>query len=918
MGKVLERKPGRAPQNATHRMVIGFTAAFGICASVAFAGNGKILPPDLAPSIANRIELEIHLGAPAGPDQIALLKQQMRATNRTICDMTDANFRISKVTATQGDATQASGDVWWYPNLGRAQAVGVGQFGSGPGVHVLMYGYQPIASQTHFDGNTLAHELGHHVFGLLDQYAEGPRGVSFDGPDTLPGSLTGVSIGPFFRTIYGGSLFLMQQSGGMLDATRNNTIMQQSMGQVCINSRMGDPDFGKVRSDVNPLYWRDFTCLSNADCGLDQVCQTPDSGISAFDTVQRSSELSVRQNYDLVRGTLGNAAPTEGIEARELVLEGLFATDETPPCAEGNTDAPPRPDLGQQCGRSDNNMLSCDPLVAATNGSRCRRCLLDKNTCAAFDTCGDGKVDADEECDTKGDTNVTVKACADLGLSGGNVRCGAFCVFDTSACSPTLTPPLDTTTLATAAASSTFWTATQAYDHKGVIAHPPSFADNDKLTPLDFDQVGMSAHAVYVFATQQTRTFDVPSDILTPPSGAHEIWSLVFAADGAEFGRASGSFTPLGTYKIELIDAKFADMKGLPRVNVLSGPPSLFLGFTAPQGTETPTGAFTRNPGVTVTLATKLQNLVLVTDFASNVSNGHFPNRIWPRGTLYARNGVSNDNREIPQYPAVGDALRAKISFSDATGRYESSDQTNSLLEGALSTIDLNIPGFPALTPAQVTTNQNLLAMGGPAALSDHFKSDWEVLTTVIPARWPGINVTAPSPLPSARFDTTDADGDGIPDQCPDPVFITPDPVLPGANDQVVVVLDRSGSMATQDAPGAPDLLGLSRLDFAKAGTEAFLQELDTTNEPQFGLVWFSDGPEPKVGSMGALRHLVPGIQADDPMGDKIGVQTVIDNYLQAVQQSAGDAGSEWMDRHGGHAPARPRPCSSPPTAAYE
>lgn len=858
----------------------GLVALIAGYASVSSAGSGTILPPDMAPSVANRIELQVHLKASASQAQLDLLKQQMRAANRTICDMTDGNFRISKVTATRGEASEGTADIWWYPNLGRATAGQVGHFGEGAGNHVLLYGFDPSASTTGFTGATIAHELGHHIFGLLDQYPEGPRGVSFDGPDQLSDALTvgatTLPIGPFFRSQFGAPFFHRQRSDAL--SSRNNSIMQQSMHQVCVVSDPTSANFGLADGDINPILRQDDACLSNADCSGGYVCQTPDSGVSTLDTVQRSSEFSIRTNYDPVKGTFSAGSPTTGLEAKELVVLGFLAANETPNCGDANTESPPHADLGQQCGRK-GGQASCAP-GSAGNVATCDRCLIEKSFCfTAVNTCGNGQLESGEECDNGQITTTPVGSCSQLpALTGGSLYCNVNCLFDTNECSPTLTPPLDESSLVNAAASSTFWTSTLAYDQDGVTGHAANFRSETALTPLNFDRLGRSEHAIYLFASQRTRTFTGSRGFNQPGTGTHELWTLVFAADKAEFGGPAGGLQKLGTYEIELVDAQYAAAHPpLAAMTVLSGPAQLLL------GKDTPTGPFTRNTNAKLTLAPKLAGLLMVSELNGfQVPTRNRVHRFWNGGSLYARNGVSADgSKEVPQYAAPPSSLWSRIAFNAQSGRYEASAQSIWFGRRALdSTYEIDIPGFPKLTPDQVAVNQAGVDHNDQNVLPQVFPSDWEIASTVLSARW-GITIAPPLGLPDPRFNTTDANMDTIPDQCPDPEFVLFDPTVLTANDQVIFVLDRSGSMATLDSPGAGDLQGLARLDFTKAAADALLNLLKFNDEPQFGLVWFSDGAETKVGSMAALRHLVSGTLADDPVNDKIGIQTVIDTYLR-------------------------------------
>lgn len=63
-------------------------------------------------------------------------------------------------------------------------------------------------------------------------------------------------------------------------------------------------------------------------------------------------------------------------------------------------------------------------------------CTASLNVCSADLTqaqlCGNGVIDAGEECDQ---SNLGTSNCQALGFQGGVLKCGAGCEFDTSACS---------------------------------------------------------------------------------------------------------------------------------------------------------------------------------------------------------------------------------------------------------------------------------------------------------------------------------------------------------------------------------------------------------------------------------------------------------------------------------------------------
>ncbi|MCC6216969.1 MAG: hypothetical protein IT376_19070 [Polyangiaceae bacterium] len=122
---------------------------------------------------------------------------------------------------------------------------------------------------------TIAHELGHYVLGLGEQYPEAPR-LQF-----------GCEIGAgFAQYAVTGNLL-----PGVIPDARNSSLMQFALAQVCTDS--SGP--GQTR------------CLTTADCESGQYCAiSPAIG----------SELSVPANHDTVRG---DSAGCPGIRPCEYV-----------------------------------------------------------------------------------------------------------------------------------------------------------------------------------------------------------------------------------------------------------------------------------------------------------------------------------------------------------------------------------------------------------------------------------------------------------------------------------------------------------------------------------------------------------------------------------------------------------------------
>lgn len=136
----------------------------GLLASTALAGGGSISDPD------GIMDFEVHFRYVPTQAQIDALKEQVRIAADIICDVTDGEIRFGEVKITGGAASEAKGDIWLLPQTGRS---GLTFYADGSslgrdGMHINLYSNQVV-------GSIIAHELGHHAFGLGDEYPEEPR-----------------------------------------------------------------------------------------------------------------------------------------------------------------------------------------------------------------------------------------------------------------------------------------------------------------------------------------------------------------------------------------------------------------------------------------------------------------------------------------------------------------------------------------------------------------------------------------------------------------------------------------------------------------------------------------------------------------------------------------------------------------------
>lgn len=97
-------------------------------------------------------------------------------------------------------------------------------------------------------------------------------------------------------------------------------------------------------------------------------------------------------------------------------------------CGNGTLDA------GEDCDGSLLGDATCENIGQGYVGGdlACASdCTFETSGCEASPDCGNGMIDGTEECDTN---NINGASCADQGLSTGSVTCGGGCVLDYSAC----------------------------------------------------------------------------------------------------------------------------------------------------------------------------------------------------------------------------------------------------------------------------------------------------------------------------------------------------------------------------------------------------------------------------------------------------------------------------------------------------
>lgn len=213
-----------------------FLALVSICPAL-FAGDGSIDPATGA------MKFSVNFRYPPTPAQLADAKAALTMMSQMICDATDGQVRVSEIRLTGGAAEEDRAAFWFLPESFRS---GGGFMPDGSYLETLG-AHLNLAKNAQFRGDILAHEMGHHGFGLGEQYDEQRR---FGG---------GCGIGRGFEL-------------AAIDE-QNHTLMQQTGFPQCV----GGTNAGNL-------------CLRDANCPTGS-CQPV-----------LMSEFSVPINHDLVRG----------------------------------------------------------------------------------------------------------------------------------------------------------------------------------------------------------------------------------------------------------------------------------------------------------------------------------------------------------------------------------------------------------------------------------------------------------------------------------------------------------------------------------------------------------------------------------------------------------------------------------------
>lgn len=232
-----------------------------------FAGKGKVT--QAGPTDPIEAEAFVHIAYPPTQGDIDDISEKLRRTARMICDATDGQVLINNIYLERNGLSANTADVIWYPEGYITRFIASGN-GNPYGHHEAEF---RVADQVAF--RAIAHEFGHLLFGLGDQYDRQRRVSS-----------TGCGQGPSL------------QESVMSDS--NHSIMQ-SYTTYCVDG-MG------VETDT--------PCNYDVNCGVGEFC----SEFSAL-----ASEFNTAADFEDV---LDNADNWPGVRSGEkLWLDSRLSTN---------------------------------------------------------------------------------------------------------------------------------------------------------------------------------------------------------------------------------------------------------------------------------------------------------------------------------------------------------------------------------------------------------------------------------------------------------------------------------------------------------------------------------------------------------------------------------------------------------------
>jgi FG-GAP repeat len=228
----------------------------------AFAGKGKVTPPGPNDPIGAEamVEAFVHVAYPPTQGDIDDMSEKLRRAARMICDATDGQVLINNIYLERNGLSANNADVIWYPEGYITRFIA-----SRNGNH---YGHAEaefrVADQVAF--RAIAHEFGHLLLGLGDQYDRQRRGGT-----------TGCGQGPS-----------LQES---VMTSSNHSIMQK-YDTYCADG-MGNETLTKCNYDI--------------DCAGGEVC---------YEFSELASEFNTATHFETV---LDNGDDWPGVQSGEML-----------------------------------------------------------------------------------------------------------------------------------------------------------------------------------------------------------------------------------------------------------------------------------------------------------------------------------------------------------------------------------------------------------------------------------------------------------------------------------------------------------------------------------------------------------------------------------------------------------------------
>ena len=259
------RAPAFRPKATVHRAAAAMLALAALAGSGGRAEAGRAWIEDPT----GRMTLQVAFRQPPTYEDLAETQAALTRAAALLCDATEGQVRIGQVRFTASPAAEAAASLWIFED----DVASGGPYDADGGSLRRLGAHMDVFDSARLRPDRLAHLLGHHAFGLGDQYDDQRR----------RGEACG--IGPGFER-------------GRLDEA-NHSIMQSA---------------GDLRCGDGPR--RDLECMRDDECA------------GAPCRALLGSELSTAANHDLLRGD-GSACPRPSAISR-VRLGGLLPATAEP------------------------------------------------------------------------------------------------------------------------------------------------------------------------------------------------------------------------------------------------------------------------------------------------------------------------------------------------------------------------------------------------------------------------------------------------------------------------------------------------------------------------------------------------------------------------------------------------------------